>query len=269
MPNGNKIKIVAAIQARMGSTRLPGKALMKINDRTLIEWIKYQLSFSKKISQIVLSTADTKENDPLEDLAQKIELDYYRGSETDLVTRLLATAEKFKADAIVRITGDCPLVDPELVDELSQIYLNKSPNIDYVTNILPPTFPDGLDIEIISTKTLKKLDKEIKSPLYREWITTTILENPHQFKVHNLSYKNNISHLRLTVDYPEDFELVKIIFTKLHHDNNFFILADILRLFKKDPQLVKINEKWVDKEIINNIRGRAFHNLKNTQAVKI
>lgn len=257
-----KLKIMATIQARMGSTRLPGKAMKKINGKTLIEWINYRLSFCKEVDQIVLSTADTPENDPLEALAKEIGIDYYRGSEADLISRLLETAKKFSADAIIRVTGDCPLVDSELLDKMIKIYREKAPEVDYVTNVSPPTFPDGMDLEIISTKVLEKLDKEIKHPLYRENLTATFLENPDAYNIYNVSDNRNIVGLRLTVDYQEDFDLVKIIFTKLHKDGQIFTMEDILDLFKREPELAKINEKWVDKEIINNIRGKAYHNLK-------
>jgi spore coat polysaccharide biosynthesis protein SpsF len=257
------LKVVGIIQARMGSTRLPNKALRKIKDKTLIEWIKYRLSFCNKIDQIVLATADTPENDPLEDLARNIDLEYYRGSEKDLVSRLFETAKKFNADAIVRITGDCPLVDPAIVDKLVSEYRKRPDELDYVCNVLPPTFPDGMDVEVISFAALKRLNDEVADPLYREWITTTLMENPDKYKILNIPYKNNLSYLRLTVDYPEDFELTEIIFNKLHKEREVFTMKDILKLFKKDPDLIKINEKWVDKTILNNIRGAEFHNLKS------
>lgn len=260
MPN-TKLKIIAVIQARMDSTRLREKALKKILDRTLIEWIKYRLSFCKEIDMVVLGTSENKDNDPLAKHAEDIGLDYFRGSESDLVERLLGTARKFKADAIIRVTGDCPLVDPGLVDKLVKIYRDRE-NLDYITNVLPPTFPDGIDIEIISTKTLERLDKEVKDPLYREWITTTIMENPDKFNVLNISSEENLFHLRLTVDYPEDFELVEEIFKKLHKEGEVFSLKDILNLIKQESELIKINEKWVDKDVVNDIRSNEFHNLK-------
>ena len=258
----SKLKIVAVIQARLGSKRLPGKVLKKILGRTLIEWIYYRLSFCKEIGQIVLSTADTAENDKLAGHAKKIGLAYFRGSETDLVSRLYNTARKFSADAIVKITGDCPLVDPKLVDSLIRKY-RKNREVDYVCNVFPPTYPDGMDIEIISFRALERLNKEIKDALHREWITTTIMENPDKYKVLNVRYKKNISYLRLTVDYPEDFRLVEIIFKKLHRERKAFTLQDILKLFKKKPSLISINEKWVDKTVINNIRSGEFHRLKS------
>lgn len=263
MQNTNRLKIIAVIQARIGSARLSKKVLRKINGKTLIEWINYRLSFCKEVNKIVLSTSVDSANDVLADLATEINLDYYRGSETDLVQRLNDTANKFHADAIVRITGDCPLVDPELVDKIVSIYRGKADSLDYITNILPPTFPDGLDIEIISTPTLKRLDREVKDPLYREWITTTIMENLGSYKIFNYSNDKNISYLRLTVDYQEDLDLVSKIFDELHVEGKIFVLEDILALLKRKPELVEINKKWVDKTIINNIRSNEFHNLKN------
>jgi len=258
-----KLKIVAVIQARMGSTRLPKKAIKKILGKTLIEWAKYRLEFSKTVDKIVLSTADTKDNDILAEHAEKIGLEYYRGSENDLVSRLLETAKKFSADAIVRITGDCPLVDPKMVDSLVEKYLKNPKNIDYVCNIFPPTYPDGMDIEIIPATTLKRLDKEVKNKLYREWLTTTMMENPDKYKIINVPYEKNISDLRLTIDYPEDFELAEKIFGSLHEEGKIFFMEDILELFKRDPGLTEINKNRVDQGIINNIRSAEFHNLKS------
>lgn len=257
-----KLKIVAVIQARMGSTRLPKKAIKKILDKTLIEWAKYRLQFSKTVDQIVLSTAGTKDNDVLAEHAEKIGLEYYRGSENDLVSRLLETAKKFSADAIVRITGDCPLVDPKMVDSLIEKYLKNPKNIDYVCNILPPTYPDGMDVEIISSAALERLNKEVKNKLYREWLTTTIMENPDKYRILNVPYEKNISDLRLTVDYLEDFELAEKIFKSLHEEGKIFFMEDILELFKKEPSLMEINKNRVDQGIINNIRSAEFHSLK-------
>lgn len=261
MPN-TKLKVVATIQARMGSTRLRQKALMKIKGKTLIEWIAYRLSFCKEVDQVVLSTVDNKENDPLADLAEKIGLEYFRGSENDLISRLHKTAKKFSADAIVRITGDCPLVDPTIVDRLIREFRNKPQALDHITNIFPPTYPDGMDVEVMPASTLQRLDKEVKDPLYRDWITVTIMENPNKYKILNVPYQRDLHYLRLTVDYPEDFELTEIIFKKLHKEGEIFIMEDILGLFKREPALIKINEKRVDKKIVDNIRSAAFHGLK-------
>jgi spore coat polysaccharide biosynthesis protein SpsF (cytidylyltransferase family) len=258
----NKLRIVAAIQARMGSTRLTDKVLKKISGRTIIEWIKYRLSFSKELDQLVLATVATKENDPLVRLADEIGLAYYRGSEYDLIERIYNTALCFGADAVVRITADAPLVDPEIVDNLVRLYRQRAAEIDYVCNIFPPTYPDGLDIELISFGTLQRLNKEVNNPLYREWITTTVLEHPQNYRILNVANSSDQSHLRLTLDYPEDLALIEIIFKRLHRENKVFLFKDILTLLDKEPALLRINEKWIDRTIVNNIRSRAFHQEK-------
>lgn len=257
-------KIVAIIQARLGSKRLPGKALKKISGKTLIEWIKYRLGFCLQIDQIVLSTADTKENDVLVQLAEKIGLEYYRGSENNLINRIYHTAKKFSADAVVRITGDCPLVDPSLVDKMVRIFKEKYPKIDYVTNVFPPTFPDGLDIEVFSTRILKTLNARIKKPLYREVFNFYMLENKDHYKIFNLKNKSDLSSIRLTVDYAEDFLLIKKIIDKLGRGGRIFYQNDIIRFLKNNPKIAHINEKWNDTLVIRGLRNKEYHQkIKN------
>jgi spore coat polysaccharide biosynthesis protein SpsF len=255
-------KVIATIQARLGSKRMPKKVLRKILNKTMIEWINYRLSFCNEVDEIVLITSELKENDPLIDLADSIGLQYYRGSEEDLISRHFETVKKFKADALIRITGDCPLVDPVLVDKMVKEYRENHEKFDYVCNVFPATFPDGLDIDIIPFSTLERLNAEVKDPLYREWITTTLVENPKSFRIKNITNNPDLSNLRLTLDYEEDFELINNIFTKLHKDGKVFILKDILELFKKEPDLAKINEKRIDSTVVNNFRSKEFQNLK-------
>jgi len=255
-------KIVAIIQARIGSKRLPRKILKKIGNRTIFEWIYYRLMFCNKLDQIVLSTSDSIENKVLIDIAQKHGLKHYAGSEIDLVDRMYKTAKKFNASAIVRITGDCPLVDPFIVDSLILKYLSKQP-IDYASNSFPPTFPDGMDVEIISFKTLERLFNEVKDPLYREWITITIMKNPEKFKIFNMTQNTDMSNFRLTVDYSEDFELIKKIINSMHEEGNIFYLSDIIKFLKENPELILINKNRVDSIVINNIRSKSFADAKN------
>ncbi|MBU0660587.1 glycosyltransferase family protein [Patescibacteria group bacterium] len=255
-------KVVAVIQVRMGSTRLPQKALLKIHKKTAIEWIKYRLSFCKEVDQVVLSTSDTAENDPLEILAGELGLGIYRGKEADLVDRLYQTAKKFNADAIVRVTGDCPLIDPHIVDTLIGVYRTNIGEYDHITNIFPPTYPDGLDIEVMPFSTLDRLNTEVDNSLYREWITTTIMEQPDKFRIKNISYTKNMSYLRMTLDYIEDLELIEQILIRLHQEGKVFFLEDILELLQKEPSLVAINKNRIDQGILDNIRSAEFHELK-------
>lgn len=256
------LKIVAVIQARMGSTRLPQKVLKKILGKTLIELIYHRLTFCREIDQIVLSTSTKKENDILVKHAKSIGLRYYRGSEKDLISRLLGTAKKFRANAIVRITADCPLVDPGIVDRMVKIYREKTKRVDLVTNIFPPTFPDGLDIEILPFFTLKRLNDKVRNPLGREWLTYYIMENPKKFRIYNFKNPVNLSSMRLTIDYPEDLVFVSKVFKALDKKSKIFTMIDILSFLKKNPQLLKINTKRVDNFIKRGFCSGAYHALK-------
>ena len=257
-----KPKVIALIQTRMGSTRLPQKALKSLGGKTLTEWIAYRLSFARSLDGVVFAIPDTGENDTLAAHGEDLGLPVHRGSETDLISRLLGAARAQNADGIVRITGDCPLVDPGIVDMLANRFRELFPNIDCVTNIFPPTYPDGMDVEVIATHTLEQLNQEVHDPLRREWLTMNIMEHPEKFRIENVPYKENLSGLRLTVDYTEDFVLAEKIFAALHQEGSVFLLEDMLRLLGEQPALLDINAKWVDKNIQQNIRSGAFHALK-------
>ncbi|MFC1630130.1 cytidylyltransferase domain-containing protein [Patescibacteria group bacterium] len=261
----NKPKVVACIQARMGSKRLKNKALLEISGKSITEIIFDRLKASKEIDDIVLSTSSLKENDVLVKHAKDIGLKYYQGSETDLVLRHLGAAKQFKADAIVRITGDCPVIDPKLIDKMIKVFRKSPEKFDLITNIFPPTFPDGLDAEILPVSTLKKMDYEIKNPLHREWLTCYLMENPKQFRIYNV--KNTrypfTKNLRLTIDYPEDVLLVKKIFKTLGKKDRIFTFAQIVEFSKKNPDIMRINLNRIDNVITQGIRSSAYFNIKN------
>jgi len=242
----SRLKVIALIQARMGSTRLKKKALKKIAGKTLIEHIFRRLKTVREIEEIVLATSINKENDILVKHAKRIGLKYYRGSEQDLISRLYQAAKKFKADIVVRITADCPLVDPKLLDEMIKIF-RKNKKIDFMTNNYPPTLPHGLDVNILPLSTLKQLDSEIKDSYHREWFTYYIMENPKKFQIYNLKSSTDLSGMRWTVDYPEDLIFVRKIFEALDRKDKIFIMTDILKFLKKNPKILKINEKRIDK----------------------
>jgi len=260
-----KLRIVACIQARMGSTRLKKKALIKILGKTLIEHIFERLKGAEELDDIVLSTSINQENDILIKHARDIALKYYRGSEKDLISRLYQTAKKFKADAIVRITADCPLVDPNLIDKMVKIYRESYKRIDFMTNVFPPTFPDGLDIDISPYPILKKLNAEVKNPLFREWCTVYIMENPKKFRIYNFKNSANLSAMRWTVDYIEDLAFVRKVYDALNRKDKIFNMNDILAFLKRKPQVLKINEKRIDRTVIRGIRSGAYHQLKQSK----
>ena len=197
-----QLNFVAIIQARSDSKRLPKKIFYKYKNISYLEILIRRLKQSKKIQKIVLATSKNKEDDQVEILGKKLKINSFRGSEKDVTDRYFKAAKWFKAKNIVRITGDCPLVDSSLVDQLVEVFSNN--NYDYVTNTMPPTYPDGFDIEVFNYNSLKKswIESRKKNHL-KEHVTTHIREN-NIFKKKNIYYKKNFAFLRLTLDYQED-----------------------------------------------------------------
>jgi spore coat polysaccharide biosynthesis protein SpsF (cytidylyltransferase family) len=256
-----RLKIIAIIQARMQSTRLPNKALRPMAGRCSIEWIADRLRTCKELDGMVLCTSIRPENDRLARFGQKIGLPVFRGSETDLVSRLLGTAKQFKANAVVRVTGDCPLVDPKLVDQICALYRKNERRADFVTNVYPPTYPDGLDLDILPTKTLERMDREIKTPLHREWLTTYILERPKRFRILNMRAAQDFSPYRWTLDYPKDMVFLRKVFTAMRRRPVGFSMEDVMTLLQKHPAWIRINQTHVDKTILKGFRSHAYHTL--------
>ena len=240
-----KMKIIAIIQTRLGSTRLPGKAMLEILDKPIIWHIYNRLKFCHNLDEIVISTGDSKNNFEISDYAKKNDLLIFEGSETDLIDRIYQTAKKFQATAVVRITGDSPLVDPKIVDQVISAYKNNENQFDIVSNCKKPSFPYGLEVEIFSIESLKKMWLDIKKPEIREWFPLFIEKNPKYFKILNISNSQDISKFRWTLDYEEDYEFIKTIYQHLYSKKQVFDMKDILELLKTNPDLVKINEKYV------------------------
>jgi spore coat polysaccharide biosynthesis protein SpsF (cytidylyltransferase family) len=233
------MKIVAIVQARMGSTRLPGKVMKEILGRPLLYHFLERLKRVKRIDEIIIATPKGIENEPIFNLARGMGVPVFKGSEEDVLDRFYQCAIAFTADVIVRITSDCPLIDPEIVDKTIETFL--SGKYDYCSNNLERSLPHGLDTEVFSFKALEKAWLESTTRLQREHVSTYIKDNPQIFRQANYrQYKKNLSNLRWTVDYPEDLEFVRLIFG--HFGNNTFSVEEILNLLYKNPELLKINE---------------------------
>ena len=246
--NGAKRRqtIIAVIQSRMSSTRFPGKALQPICGKTSIEWIKNRLSFSKEIDAVVLATSDRKEDDILEKHGKAIGLPVFRGSETDLISRHLGAAKRFGADAIVRITADCPFVDPTIVDTLVGAYRRNPTAHDYISNVRPATLPKGFDCELLPMTTLVRLNKEVRDCTYRELITVNIWNNPKDFRTRNIAYHPDFSReFRVTFDYPEDHEVLERICRRLQQDGAVFGASNMIQLYHDEPELFSANKKYI------------------------
>jgi len=233
-----KKKIVAIIKNRLTSSRFPNKILQKIENKTLLELLIYRLEKSKYLDKIVLAIPKNKKNELLKNKVKK-KIEIYSGSENDVLDRYFKAAKKFKADTIVRICGDCPLIDPKVVDKIVNFYQNN--DFDYVSNTIKPTYPDGLDVEVFNFETLKKTWIRAKSDTDREHVTQYIIHNK-KFKKKNISYKKNLSNLRLTVDEKIDLKQIKQIYYQLKNNKNFGI-NEINRLYKKNPKIFKMNNK--------------------------
>ncbi len=200
------MNIVAIVQARQDSIRFPSKVLQKINNKSLIEILLKRLSRSKNLNNIILATSSKNKNKELCKLVNDLGFDVYNGSESDVLKRYYDASKKYQADIIVRITADCPLIDPKLLDEIIKLFLNN--DYDYISNTITPTFPDGMDIEIMTFQAVKKAYKKSKKQFDREHVTPFIKKNK-DFKKYNYVNKKDLSHFRLTVDYPEDLVLIK------------------------------------------------------------
>ncbi|MFH1664879.1 MAG: glycosyltransferase family protein [Candidatus Omnitrophota bacterium] len=238
-------KVIAVVQCRMGSQRLPGKVLAEISGKPMLWHIVERLKHSRSINEVVVSTSTREENLPILRFVEEYDIPYYAGSEEDLVDRFYQTAGKFNADVIVRITADCPLVEPNVTDKVIDFFLDNMDKYEYVSNCRPfSTYPHGLDVEVFGYGLLKKLWEEITDPFRREWFTTVIFENPQIYDQYCIKNDIDLSHLRLTVDYPEDLELIRHIFSKLYVDGHCFLLEDILRLFSEEPAVFDKNAKY-------------------------
>jgi spore coat polysaccharide biosynthesis protein SpsF len=236
-----KRRICVILQARITSTRLFAKVLMKICDKTIINLIIKRLSQSKKIDDIILAIPNTNQNDVLEEYAKKIDCHYYRGSEEDVLSRYYRTARQFDINEIVRVTADCPLIDPMLVDLMIDHYLKE--NVHYAAIGVEGNFPRGLDAEIFSFDTLKKVNIEAQNCYEREHVTPYIYEHPELFNIKFIEAPDNLRRpeIRLTIDTQEDFNLVREIFENLYKEDQLFYTKDVIDFLDRHPELLSIN----------------------------
>ena len=210
------MKVVCIIQARLGSKRFKEKILSKIKKKTLLEILIERLKKSKKIDQIVIATTKKNDDSKIIDIAKKKNVSFFRGSEKNVLKRYTDCALKFKANIIVRITSDCPLSDPSLIDKI--IYNHQKKRVQYSSNINPRSFPDGLDIEIFDLNTLLNLKLKKLSVYDKEHVTPYLIKNKN-IKKFNYKNKKNYSKLRWTIDYKKDYLYLKKIFKKIKYNH--------------------------------------------------
>lgn len=233
-------EILCIIQARTASTRLPNKVLLSLGKKAVLEQIVERVKDSKKIDKIIVATSEKKEDNKIAELCQKIDIDCFRGSENDVLDRYYQAAKHFDFSNIVRITGDCPLIDPEIIDEVIGLFQNEK--LDYAANVIPPTFPDGLDAEIFSFEALERAWRETKMKSEREHVTIYMWQNPELFKQKHLNSPIDLSGKRWTLDNPEDYEFINKIYEGLYSAKPKFRLKDVLEFLEANSELEKINQ---------------------------
>ena len=244
------MKVVRIIQARMGSTRLPGKVMLDLCGKTVLERVVERVRKVKNIDEIVIATTTKKDDDIIVNKALKCNVKIFRGSEDDVLSRYYFAAKKYNADVIVRITSDCPLIDPAVTESVIDYYLKNVYKFDYVSNTLERTYPRGLDTEVFSFKSLEKAFAEAILERDREHVTTYIWKNPNIFRLGNHKNAKDYSYLRWTLDTSEDYELIKRIYNYFCSFNNLnFRMIDVINLYKVDNELISINNMVKQKEI--------------------
>lgn len=233
--------ILAILQARVSSTRLPGKVLKLILDKLMLSLQIERIRRCRRIEQLLIATSRDTSDNVIESLCKDMQIPCFRGSLDDALDRFYRDALVYNPDYIVRLTGDCPLIDPQVIDDVVGFCITG--NYDYASNTIEPTFPDGLDIEVFKFLALDTAWKEAFLPSHREHVTPFIHQNPKRFKIGHYKSKINLSHLRwtVTVDEPEDFELVRQIYEAIYPHNPAFTTQDILDLLRKNPSLIQIN----------------------------
>lgn len=238
------MKIVAIIQARMSSSRLPGKVLMPLAGEPVLWHVVNRIRNCKTIAEIVVATSIDKSDDVIEDWCQVEGVSCYRGSLNDVLDRYYQAALIYSADAVVRITADCPALDPTIVDEVVYNYL--AGKYDYYG--LTGDFPDGLDCTIFAFPALAKAWGNSTLPSEREHVGPYIEQRPETFKNGGFIKFTGLSHHRWTLDEPRDYDFLQMVFSRLHQKNKIFLATDVLALLEKEPQLLEINSNIIRNE---------------------
>ncbi|MCK5016997.1 MAG: glycosyltransferase family protein [Candidatus Peribacteraceae bacterium] len=245
------MKIGAIIQARMSSTRLPGKIMKDLSGQPLLWHVIDRVRTCRMIDEIVLASTANEKDEVLERFAKENDIKLFRGSEEDVLERYLHAAKKYNIDMIVRITSDCPLIDPKTVDKLIEKHIEY--RADYSSNILERTYPRGLDTEVFSTVLLEEIDKIATEKFQREHVTPYFYQKPSKYSLNNLvaEKKLNRPDYRLCVDTIEDLELIKLIYGKLYNPPDIVSIENVIDLLDKEPGLAQININIKQKELID------------------
>lgn len=245
------MKVVCLVQARVGSTRLPGKILKEICGKTILHHEIDRLKKCKEIDEIVIATTDKEDDDKIVNEAKKLSVKYFRGSENDVLSRFYYSAKENNADIIVRVTSDCPCIDFEILDKMLIYFKDKykEKQVDYLSNTIKRTYPRGYDIEIFTFSALEKSYINAEKEYEREHVTPYIYDKTNNFL--KLSFENteDYSKYRVTLDTIEDFIVIKNIFENLYYKNPYFKLNDVVQYLNNNLHIVDINKHIEQKKL--------------------
>ncbi len=248
-------RVAAFIQARMTSSRLPGKVLEPIGGRPSIVFMVERLRRARLLDSIVVVTSDDPSDDPLVEVLAKADIPAFRGDLQDVLARFRGALEAHPADIVVRLTGDCPLLDPAVVDAV--VALRNDMGADYASNVDPPTFPDGMDVEVFTAQALAQADRSARLPSEREHVTPWMRTAASGLRRANLQALVDLSGLRLTVDYPDDLQLVRGLTYALQHLGDSFDLFDVLRALHAAPSLAQMNRHARNEGLAASVKADA------------
>ena len=232
---------LVVLQARMSSTRLPGKVMSQINGHPMIYWEISRISKAKLVNKTVVAISDQSSDDILANYLESIHQEYIRGSLDNVLSRYVKAEENYNPSAIIRLTADCPLVMPELIDQYLEIFYKS--NFDYLSNTLELSYPDGLDIEIIRPGIFKELLEFNLSEEEKEHVTLGVYSRKDKFRTHNVSNQTNISDFRWTVDTLDDLVFVKSVYEHFESKEMNFTFEDVLKYVTDNPNLNRITSR--------------------------
>jgi len=249
------MKIGAIIQARTSSSRLPRKVLKSLpygSETCVLQQVIRRVSKSKLIDEVIIATSNNDEDQEIVDVAKKENINYYCGSLDNVLERYYGAANQNNLDVIVRITSDCPCMDANVIDNIIQSHLDL--NADYTSNSIKESFPRGIDVEVINFDVLKKTYFEASESYEKEHVTPFIYKShPDEFNINLYVGSEDNSHIRITLDTPQDYSLLCCVYDNLYDKDNFFSLEDILELFNKKPWIKSINEDIIQKKVCSTL----------------
>ena len=242
------MKTVAIIQARVGSTRLPGKVLLDLAGRTVLERVVERVSLFTLVDELIVATSELRADDPVAVECARIGVETFRGSESDVLERFVGAADATGADVCVRLTADCPLLDPGVSDSIISVFLEADGAADYASNKIPQSFPRGLDTEVFSRDALGRTAREARETYERVHVTAYIYRHPERFSLISVTSDIDRADWRWTVDTAEDLEFVRQIYGRLGGTDDFS-WHDVVALLEEEPSLKWINAAVKQKEV--------------------